>query len=146
MKNRTLQTFSAGGIVLNGEGEVVLVSQKVSWSFPKGGIKEGENELEAAKREIWEESGIERLELISELGRIHRPRIAILGVIEEFEMKTISMFLFRTDQKELKPIDPDNPEALWVKLEEVERVLTHEKDREFFLSVMDQVINHSKKQ
>lgn len=132
--------------MLNGKGEVILVSQKVSWSFPKGGIEEGESELEAAKREIREESGIDRLELLSELGRIHRPKIAIPGEIESFEMKTISMFLFKTDQEELKPIDSDNPEALWIKISEVANRLTHEKDKEFFLSVVGQVIEHSKKQ
>ena len=130
--------------MLNGKGEVILVSQKVSWSFPKGGIEKGESELETAKREIWEESGIGQLELIAELGRIYRPRIAVPGEIESFEMKTISMFLFKTDQEHLKPIDSDNPEALWIKIEEVAERLTHEKDKEFFLSVINQVKVHSK--
>jgi len=143
---KTKNTFSAGGIVLNGKGDVILVSQKVSWSFPKGGIEKGESELEAAKREIREESGIDRLELISELGRIHRPRIAIPGEIEKFEMKTISMFLFKTDQEDLRPIDSDNPEALWIKVNEVTNRLTHKKDQEFFLSVIDQVMSQSRRQ
>lgn len=143
MKREIKKKFSAGGIVLNGRGEVVLVSQKVSWSFPKGGIKKGENELEAAMREIWEESGIDRLELIAELGSILRPKIARKGERGDFEMKKITMFLFTTTQKKLKPNDSDNPEALWIKIEEVVERLTHEKDKEFFLSVMDQVKKHS---
>ncbi|MBI5422295.1 NUDIX hydrolase [Candidatus Peregrinibacteria bacterium] len=144
MKKEIKKKFSAGGIVLNKKGEVVLVSQKVSWSFPKGGIKKGETELEAAMREIWEESGIEHLDLIGELGVIERSKIAIRGKGESFEMKKIAMFLFTTKQKKLKPIDSDNPEALWIKIEEVAERLTHEKDKEFFLSVMDQVKKHSK--
>jgi hypothetical protein len=35
----------------------------------------------------------------------------------------------------LKPVDPDNPEARWVKKSQVALLLTHEKDQEFFRRV-----------
>ncbi len=45
------KTHSAGGVVTNGEGEVLVVSQRgTSWSLPKGHIDAGENALVAAKR------------------------------------------------------------------------------------------------
>ena len=51
-------TQSAGGVVLNKKGEVLVVSQRgTSWSLPKGHIDKGEDALGAAKREIYEESG-----------------------------------------------------------------------------------------
>ena len=56
------KTESAGGVVLNKKGEVLIVNQYGnSWSLPKGHIEEGEEILEAAKREIYEESGIKNL-------------------------------------------------------------------------------------
>jgi hypothetical protein len=33
---------------------------------------------------------------------------------------------------ELNPVDKDNPEARWVKKQEVSKLLTHPKDRAFF--------------
>ncbi len=49
------------------------------------------------------------------------------------------MFLFKTNQEVLKPIDPENPEARWVEKEKVAELLTHTKDKEFFLSVMNKI-------
>lgn len=132
------ETYSAGGIVLNSEGKVLVVNQNHdSWSLPKGHIEKGENALEAAKREINEESGIKDLTLIQELGTYERHKIALDGSDDKTELKRITMFLFRTTQTELKPIDPENPEARWVAKELVPDLLTHQKDKEFFKGVMD---------
>ena len=49
----------AGGIVINPLRGVVLVNQNNnSWSLPKGHVETGETTLEAAIREIKEETGI----------------------------------------------------------------------------------------
>ena len=134
------KTLSAGGIVLNKDNLVLVVSQNGnSWSLPKGHIDEGENELQAAIREIYEESGINELELIKELGSYERYRIGLDGSDDKSELKTMFMYLFRTNQEALKPIDPANPEAVWVKKEKVPELLTHKKDKEFFLSVVHQI-------
>ena len=130
------KTHSAGGVVTNSEGEVLVVSQHgTSWSLPKGHIDPGENALVAAKREIYEESGIRDLELIRELGTYERHRIGVDGGDDRSELKVITMFLFRTSEKSLRPVDPDNPEARWVDRSKVAPLLTHEKDKEFFQRV-----------
>ena len=131
-------TQTAGGVVLNKKGLVLVVSQNGnSWSLPKGHIDEGEDKLQAAIREIYEESGISELELIKELGSYERYRISLDGGEDKSELKTIFMFLFKTNQEVLKPIDPANPEARWVKREKVAELLTHKKDKEFFFSVIN---------
>ena len=38
-----------------------------SWQMPQGGIDDGEEPLEAAKRELWEETNVRSIELIAEL-------------------------------------------------------------------------------
>jgi len=127
------RTRSAGGVILNDDGLIIVVNQKRrSWSLPKGHLKEGEDDLQAAKREIYEETGIKELTLIKELGSYERYRI-----FNESELKTITMFLFKTSEKELNPIDPENPEARWVEKEKVAELLTHPKDKEFFLKIID---------
>ena len=134
------QTESAGGVVIDGEGRVLVVSQHgTSWSLPKGHVEQGEDLLEAARREIYEESGINELELVRELGSYRRYRIGRDGGEDESELKTIHMFLFRTNATELKPLDPENPEAAWVEPSRVAALLTHPKDREFFESVLDAI-------
>ena len=130
------KTRSAGGVVLNDEGKVLVVSQRgTSWSLPKGHIDPGESPLDAAQREIYEESGIRDLELVRELGSYERYKIAADAGEDRSERKRITMFLFRTTEKQLRPVDPDNPEARWVERANVEQLLTHERDKQFFRGV-----------
>ena len=140
MISKTKHTQSAGGVVLNKDGLVLVVSQRGnSWSLPKGHIDPGENFLQAAEREITEESGIDQLELIAELGNYTRYRIGQNFKEDKSELKSIHMFLFRTKQSRLKPLDPNNPEARWVAKEAVADLLTHPKDQEFFLRIKDKI-------
>ena len=130
-------TYSAGGVVLNTKGEVLIVSQYGnSWSLPKGHIDAGEDELSAAKREIYEESGIKDLKFVTKLGTYERHRIGLKGGEDGSELKCITLFLFRTSEMRLEPVDPENPEARWVPKEEVAKYLTHAKDRSFFLGII----------
>ncbi|MBC8213855.1 MAG: NUDIX domain-containing protein [Candidatus Marinimicrobia bacterium] len=133
-------THSAGGVVLNPNGEVLVVSQHgTSWSLPKGHIDAGENKIQAARREIYEESGVDKLELIEELGSYKRYRIGLDGNNDLSEFKTIYIFLFKTSQTKLQPKDKENPEARWVVKNEVTKLLTHPKDIEFYNSIIEQI-------
>jgi len=139
MERKTTQ--SAGGVVLN-KDKVIVVSQKgTSWSLPKGHLEAGETEEEAARREIAEESGVTDLVLIRKLGSYERFKIGKNGVGEDTtSLKYITMFLFTTDhQVELLPQDVGNPEARWVRVDEVAKLLTHPKDSEFFESIKVQL-------
>lgn len=129
-------TESAGGVVVNGRGEILVVSQHgTSWSLPKGRIEAGEDRLAAARREIHEESGITELELVCDLGSYERYKLSATSGEDRSELKTIHMFLFKTNEYALQPIDPENPEALWVEPGKVAQLLSHPKDREFYKNV-----------
>ncbi len=132
------KTESAGGVVKNKEGRILVISQHgTSWSLPKGHIEQGEDALTASKREIEEESGITDLIFIKELGTYERFKIPKDGEGEDAsELKTIHMFLYTTNEKKLKPVDPENPEARWVDPQQVADLLTHPKDKEFFLKII----------
>lgn len=141
MKAEPKRTKSAGGVVLNSDGKVLVVNQNGnSWSLPKGHIDAGEDAITAAKREIYEESGINEVEYVGELGTYERYRIGKGGVGEDpSEIKSILIFLFRTKQIELRPLDAGNPEARWVPKEGVVGLLTHPKDKEFFKSIIGMI-------
>lgn len=132
------ESQSAGGVVLNANSQILIVDQGTSWSLPKGHIDKGETKIEAARREIYEESGVSQLELVKELGIYQRYRIADDGKGEnKSRLKTIYMFLFRTNQKMLKPFDKDTAGAVWLDKEEAINRLTHPKDKEFLLKVIN---------
>jgi 8-oxo-dGTP pyrophosphatase MutT (NUDIX family) len=144
MTNMTKRTHSAGGVVLNKKGQVLVVNQRGrSWSLPKGHIEKGESILQAARREIYEESGLKKLKFVKLLGSYERSRMGSSGGETEDhkgrKIKKLTFFLFETDLEKLHPIDPDNPEARWVDREEAPKLLTHPKDREFLLQVLQQI-------
>ena len=130
-------TLSAGGVVIDSRRMILVVNQRgSSWSLPKGHVDPGEEPLDAAIREIGEESGIDDLKLLDTLGAYGRYRIGLNSGEDKTEWKIILLFLFKTGQNELKPRDPHNPQACWVKPEEVESLLTHPKDKAFFKRIV----------
>src|SRR3989344_8244144 len=134
------KTEAAGGIVINSRGEVALArSGPVFWGFPKGHIDEGENALAAARREVAEETGLKFVSLVKDLGSYERYKGTPDGGDDTSEYKTIHMLLFTTKQEELAPIDTGHPEARWVSPSEVETMLTHPKDKEFWRSVAESI-------
>jgi ADP-ribose pyrophosphatase YjhB (NUDIX family) len=132
-----LETRLGGGVVLNQKNQVMVVSQQGrSWSLPKGHIDPGEDARQAAVREIEEESGVTQLTYLQDLGTYQRHRIGIDGGEDKSELKTIDIFLYRTNEMNLEPIDPENPEAKWLVPEDVGQILTHPKDKAFFAQVL----------
>lgn len=67
---------TAGGIVFRrnkqGEIEILLIQDaKDRWTIPKGHIEEGETAQVTAKREIGEEAGLDNVDMLGWLGKIH---------------------------------------------------------------------------
>ena len=127
--------IGGGGIVLN-KSNIVLVFQKTTrtWGFPKGHVERGESLEETARREIYEETGIENLVLIKKLGSYVR------GNKKNPDLeKEITMFGYVTTQSKLKPIEQNGLIAKWVSINRVADMLSYKKDREFFLRIRNQL-------
>ncbi len=68
--------MTSGGIVFRhgkkGQVEILLVQDpKDRWTIPKGHIEKGETARETAEREITEETGLQEMDILDWLGKIH---------------------------------------------------------------------------
>jgi 8-oxo-dGTP pyrophosphatase MutT (NUDIX family) len=128
------KSIRAGAFIINDKNQIALANEHL-WGFPRGGVEDGENPIDTAKRESLEEVGIpvEELQYIEKIGIYERyPGGITADTPGAFPME-IHIFLFKTSyEKDLTPTDINVKEARWVNLEDVRDLLTDEKDREFF--------------
>ncbi|MBS7658632.1 MAG: NUDIX domain-containing protein [Candidatus Bathyarchaeia archaeon] len=121
---------SAGGVVFRREKDKILFfllgfKEKKIWCLPKGIIEKGESELEAAKREVAEETGIKNLKLISKIGSINYQFWFRKNKIN----KTVHFYLFETDQVETK-IGEEHDTYGWFTFNEALKSLSYNGEKE----------------
>ncbi|MEK7226221.1 MAG: NUDIX domain-containing protein [Bacteroidota bacterium] len=58
---------AAGGLVLNEKNEMLMIFRRGKWDLPKGKLDKGESLEECAVREVEEETGLQKVELLSPL-------------------------------------------------------------------------------
>lgn len=61
LKRRMRWVRAAGGVVTDSEGSMLLIRRNNRWDLPKGKVEPGETLLQAALREVEEETGISGL-------------------------------------------------------------------------------------
>jgi len=63
--------LNVGIVVFNQEGKVLLCARNDQknecWQFPQGGVERGEEYLEAALRELYEETGLQSVKLVGQI-------------------------------------------------------------------------------
>ena len=119
------RTFTAGGVVLNEFGDVLVVNQRGnSWSLPKGHIEVGETAEQTAIREVAEETGIQ--------GSV----LAALGSIDYWFVtegrrvhKTVHHYLMRFLGGDLSDEDMEVTEVAWVPLRDLPARLAYADER-----------------
>lgn len=105
---------AAAGIVLNEHDEVLLVNTYLdSWVLPGGEVEIGENLMDAVKREIFEESGIE-----VEVGELvcissNTGTYPGYGGVRQVPTKVIFDFVCRKTGGTLRGSD-ENSESAWI--------------------------------
>jgi 8-oxo-(d)GTP phosphatase len=113
--------------------EVLLVHRPRydDWTFPKGKSVDGESDEETALREVEEEAGIRGVlgnELPSTRYRDARGRD-----------KLVRYWTMRPDSGEFEPGD-EVDDARWVTLDEAERLLTYDRDRQLLAALPPPVV------
>ena len=82
-------------------------------------------------------TGVKTFDLIREVFTYSRPKLANDGTDDPTETKEITLFLFETDEDDLQPPDPHNPEARWFTAQEVVDFLTHREDKKQFQNFLE---------
>ena len=128
-KKFTLVT-AAGGRVLNENKETLLIFRRGKWDLPKGKLDKGETLEDCAVREVEEETGLQKIKLLSPLTITyhvyHEGTRFILKESHWYNMKVTG------DQKLVPQTEEDIHEIKWVKAADLEK---YRKDA--FPSVVD---------
>ena len=120
------------GIILLNNRNQIFVGKRIDnpnnfWQMPQGGIDKGENNLDAALRELYEETSIKNVSLIKEIeGTIsyNLPK-NLLGIIwkGKFKGQTQKWFIMKFDGQDseinLKTKNPEFFEWKWIDVEKI---------------------------
>jgi 8-oxo-dGTP pyrophosphatase MutT (NUDIX family) len=71
LKSKISVCKAGGGLVYNKKGEVLFIFRNGKWDLPKGGIEKGEEIEETAKREVEEETAVNRLSISRKLQKTY---------------------------------------------------------------------------
>lgn len=138
--------FSSGAILFRKENEQIYylllkhTLKEEYWAFPKGEIEKKESEVEAAKRETEEETGISKITIIPKFKEYLE---WFYRMNNELIHKRTVFFLAETNQKEIK-ISKEHEEAQWLIYEEAMQKLTHKNHKELLKKANEFVISLQK--
>jgi 8-oxo-dGTP pyrophosphatase MutT (NUDIX family) len=110
----------------------LVTNQIGTVTFPKGTLEAEETYEEAAIREVLEESGLRKVELIKWLGWISRQGFKTEKGRTRPVTKRIGMFLFHTQEFELNPEVADISSAMWVAQHDVAGLLHWQEEAQFY--------------
>lgn len=124
-----IHEISCGAYVIDNNKVLVVQHNAGHWDFPKGHIEKGENEQETAKREVFEETGIE-IEIVSDKRYIieYEPRVNV--------EKTVVFFEARKVGGELKKQEAEIKNVEWVDIKEIPFKITYEQSQNCFRDFM----------
>ena len=136
---------SAGAVLFYQEGaksepEFLLLNYTAGhWDFPKGNIERGEDELEAATREIREETGITGVEFIEGFRTVidYRYRRS-----KRLVQKEVVFFLARAKTKQVV-LSHEHVAFVWKKYEDATESVTYDNAKNLLAAARDFVRGRS---
>ena len=121
---------AAGGLVLNEKKEILMIFRRGKWDLPKGKLDKGEKLEDCAVREVEEETGLQKIKLLSPLlityHTYHEGTKYILKESHWYNMKVSG------NQKLVPQTEEDIHAIKWVTSKEAEKFFP-----ECFPSVID---------
>ena len=141
MQNRNKLPLRIGvGIILLNDKNNVFVGKRIdnpkdSWQMPQGGVDENEDFLQAAKRELEEETGVKSVKLIKELDGWFKYDLPeyLLGKLWEGKYRGqkqkwfVMKFLGKSSEINVKTKNPEFFEWKWIELSQLASIAVHFK-------------------
>ncbi len=126
--------FSAGGIVFNDQGQVLITQNSSNnyWGFPKGHIEKGQTSQEAALREVKEEGGVEA-EIVQKVGE----NKYVFTQQGEKIFKVVTIYLMKYISGDIKDHDWEVSEAKWVTPDEALNTLSFSSDKKLLKQALE---------
>ena len=120
IKKKFLFQRAAGGIVIKNDA-ILTIFRHNRWDFPKGHVEANETDEAAAMRETTEETGIDKLTIINDLGQTyhifpHENRF-ILKETHWYEMHS------QSDKKPVPQTEESITKAEWIPLKDIDILL-----------------------
>ena len=136
-----LHEKSCGAIVyrrFHGNIEILLIKHINSghWSFPKGHVEGDETELETARREIKEETGLDVI-----LDQTFRETVSYSP--KRDTQKVVVYFLALARNYDFVPQEEEIAEIRWVDIVRAARMLTYENDKTIVNKARAAIKQHS---
>ena len=135
IKNKLPLRLGVGIILLNKENKVFVGKRKDNptdtWQMPQGGVDEGENFVDAMKRELTEETSIKNIKIIKELQELtiyELPRY-LVGKIWKGKYKGqkqkwfIVRFLGKDNEIDINTQRPEFIEWRWLNIDNLPQVI-----------------------
>ena len=112
---------AAGGLVERSDGKILFIYRNNRWDLPKGGIEKKELIIEAAQREVKEETGLADLIVINKIGETYH----IFKKGKNFRLKRTYWFKMKSDyQGELFPQEEEGIiSAEWINKKRIPEIL-----------------------
>lgn len=127
--------FSSGAVIFyrdeNGERLYLLLHYHLKsdyWDFPRGNLEQGENSIEAAKREIREETGLAEKDigLMSDF----REEVQWFYIFQTIRrLKHVTYFLAEAKKREIK-LSEEHIEYKWLSFEKAYEQLTYDNAKQ----------------
>jgi putative (di)nucleoside polyphosphate hydrolase len=141
MKNHNELPLRLGvGIVLLNQKNEIFVGKRIdnpknSWQMPQGGVDQNEDFLQAAKRELVEETGIKSIRLIKELDGWFKYDLPeyLLGKLWKGKYKGqkqkwfVMKFLGKSNEINVKTKNPEFLDWKWINFSKLPEVAVHFK-------------------
>ena len=120
LKNFFIFQRAAGGLILKNNA-ILSIYRYEHWDFPKGHVEAGETDEAAAMREVTEETGIDNLNIISDLGYTYH----IYPYKNHFVLKETHWYEMHTTSDKIPT--PQTEESIlhaeWIPLQNIDTVL-----------------------
>ena len=138
-RNKLPLRIGVGIILLNDKNNVFVGKRidnpKNSWQMPQGGVDENEDFLQAAKRELEEETGVKSVKLIKELDGWFKYDLPeyLLGKLWEGKYRGqkqkwfVMKFIGKSSEINVKTKNPEFFEWKWIELSKLPNIAVHFK-------------------